>query len=141
MAGDKWYDTAGFVAACRKLGITPHVAQSIKRAGGSAIDARTTRHRGYLVSRRLRKRIEEILGWSKDGRAAQDARPRTAECGIHGDTYDRLRQHVAARQASARSGTGVGHVSMESGPSTQKRPDHLAQPAGIDLPHPERLRK
>jgi len=76
VAGDKWYDTAGFVAACRKLGITPHVAQSLKRAGGSAIDARTTRHRGYLVSQRSRKRIEEIFGWSKDGRALRKMRVR-----------------------------------------------------------------
>ena len=35
---------------------------------GSAIDARTTRHAGYQVSQRIRKRIEECFGWSKDGR-------------------------------------------------------------------------
>jgi len=34
----------------------------------SAIDARTTRHAGYLASQRIRKRIEECFGWSKDGR-------------------------------------------------------------------------
>ena len=32
----------------------------------SAIDARTTRHSGYDVSQRVRKRIEEIFGWGKD---------------------------------------------------------------------------
>jgi len=40
-------------------GITPHVAQ---KAHG-AIDRRTTRHPGYAVSQRLRKRVEEIFGW------------------------------------------------------------------------------
>ena len=68
VAGDKWYDTRGFVGGCRELGVTPHIAQSLKRAGGSAIDGRTTRHGGYLASQRVRKRIEEIFGWSKDGR-------------------------------------------------------------------------
>jgi len=76
VAADKWYDTRGFVAACRELGVTPHVAQNVKHPGGSAIDARTSRHRGYLASQRLRKRIEEIFGWSKDGRALRKMRVR-----------------------------------------------------------------
>ena len=74
VAGDKAYDTRGFVADCRKLEITPHVAQSLNRSGGTSIDARTTRHRGYLASQRLRKRIEEIFGWSKDGRPLRKMR-------------------------------------------------------------------
>jgi len=74
VAGDKAYDTRGFVADCRKLKVTPHVAQSLKRSGGTSIDARTTRHRGYLASQRLRKRIEEIFGWSKDGRSLRKMR-------------------------------------------------------------------
>ena len=52
----------------------PHVAQNITRPGGSAIDARTTRHPAYLASQRLRKRIEEIFGWSKDGRPLRKMR-------------------------------------------------------------------
>jgi len=64
--GDKGFDTAEFVAECRYLGITPHVAQNHGRPGGSAIDARTTRHSGYAVSQRKRKRIEECFGWLKD---------------------------------------------------------------------------
>ena len=63
--GDKGYDTADFVAECRHLGVTPHVAQNDGRRGGSAIDARTTRHSGYAVSQRKRKRIEECFGWLK----------------------------------------------------------------------------
>jgi len=65
IAGDKGYDTRDFVAECRNLGVTPHVAQNDKRPGGSAIDARTTRHPGYAVSQRRRKRIEECFGWMK----------------------------------------------------------------------------
>lgn len=76
VAGDKAYDTREFVAECRKIGVTPHVAQNIGRNGGSAIDARTTRHAGYLVSQRIRKRIEEAFGWSKDGRPLRKMRVR-----------------------------------------------------------------
>jgi transposase len=64
--GDKGYDTADFVAECRHLGVTPHVARNTGRRGGSAIDTRTTRHPGYAVSQRKRKRIEECFGWLKD---------------------------------------------------------------------------
>jgi transposase len=63
---DKGYDTAEFVAECRHLGVTPHVARNTGRRGGSAIDARTARHAGYAVSQRRRKRIEECFGWLKD---------------------------------------------------------------------------
>jgi hypothetical protein len=56
------------VADCRERGITPQVAMNITEHRGSAIDARTTRHAGYVASQRLRKRIEECFGWSKDGR-------------------------------------------------------------------------
>jgi len=63
---DKGYDTAEFVAECRHLGVTPHVARNTGRRGGSAIDARTVRHPGYAVSQRRRKRIEECFGWLKD---------------------------------------------------------------------------
>jgi len=65
VAGDKGFDTAEFVAECRHMQVTPHVAQNHKRNGGSAIDERTTRHEGYGVSQRKRKRIEECFGWLK----------------------------------------------------------------------------
>jgi len=65
VGGDKAYDTADFVAECRNLKVTPHVAQNLERPGGSAIDARTTQHPGYAVSQRKRKRIEECFGWLK----------------------------------------------------------------------------
>jgi transposase len=63
--GDKGYDTRDFVAECRNLNVTPHVAQNTKRSGGSAIDERTTRHSGYALSQIKRKRIEECFGWLK----------------------------------------------------------------------------
>lgn len=65
LGADKGYDTRDFVRDCRELNVTPHVAQNVKRNGGSAIDARTTRHAGYLVSQRKRKLVEEIFGWCK----------------------------------------------------------------------------
>jgi transposase len=65
VGGDKGFDTFGFVAECRNLQVTPHVAQNHARPGGSAIDARTTRHAGYKISQRKRKRIEECFGWLK----------------------------------------------------------------------------
>jgi transposase len=65
VGGDKGYDTHGFVEAARKQKVTPHVAQNIARSGGSAIDGRTARHAGYLISQKVRKRVEEIFGWMK----------------------------------------------------------------------------
>jgi|SRR5919109_3524433 transposase len=69
VAADKAYDTSDFVADCRKRRVTPHVAMNVSEQRGSAIDARTTRHPGYLASQRIRKRIEECFGWGKDGRS------------------------------------------------------------------------
>lgn len=64
LGADKLYDTKDFVADLRELRTTPHVAQNdINRR--SAIDGRTTRHSGYAVSQRVRKRIEEFFGWGK----------------------------------------------------------------------------
>jgi transposase len=65
VAGDKGFDTQEFVSECRHLRVTPHVAQNDGRPGGSAIDQRTTRHEGYRISQRKRKRIEECFGWLK----------------------------------------------------------------------------
>ena len=65
LAGDKGYDTADFIEACRERRVTPHIAANTKRAGGSALDARTLRHAGYKVSQVIRKRVEEIFGWTK----------------------------------------------------------------------------
>ena len=65
VGADKAYDTHDFVAVSRDLGTTPHVTQNLTRPGGSAIDARTTRHEGYAMSQHTRPRIEPAFGWLK----------------------------------------------------------------------------
>ncbi len=65
VGGDKGLDTADFISECRHMRVTPHVAQNDGRRGGSALDQRTTRHAGYRISQRKRKRIEECFGWLK----------------------------------------------------------------------------
>ena len=62
VGADRGYDTKDFVAECRELNVTPHVAQ---RKRWSAIDGRTTRHEGYRSSQKVRKRVESIFGWMK----------------------------------------------------------------------------
>ncbi len=62
--GDKGFDTKDFVAGCRDMGVTPHLAQNTTNRS-SAIDGRTTRHNGHVASQRIRKRIEEPFGWIK----------------------------------------------------------------------------
>jgi hypothetical protein len=61
----KGYDTKDFVKDLRPMNATPHVAQNLKRSGGSAIEGRTTRHAGDQISQMKRKRIEEVFGWLK----------------------------------------------------------------------------
>ena len=62
LGADKGYDAAGFVSDLRQACVTPHVAQKSKY---SAIDGRTTRHDGYALSQKNRKKIEEPFGWAK----------------------------------------------------------------------------
>jgi len=64
LRGDKNYDTREFVRILRGVNITPHVAQNTTNRR-SAIDERTTRHAGYEVSQRKRKRVEQSFGWMK----------------------------------------------------------------------------
>jgi transposase len=64
MGGDKNYDTQEFVGELRGMNITPHVAQNNTNRR-SAVDERTTRHAGYEVSQRKRKRVEQVFGWMK----------------------------------------------------------------------------
>jgi transposase len=64
VGGDKNFDMPAWVAAVRQMGITPHVAQHTTNRR-SAIDGRTTRHRGYALSQRCRKKVEQPFGWMK----------------------------------------------------------------------------
>ena len=64
LGGDKNYDTHDFVKKLRQHRVTPHVTLNNANRS-SAIDARTTRHAGYAVSQKKRKRVEEIFAWMK----------------------------------------------------------------------------
>ncbi len=75
VGGDKGFDTKDFVAEMREINVTPHVAQN-DSGRHSAIDRRTTRHPGYAVSLRIRKRIEEAFGWTKTLAGLRKARHR-----------------------------------------------------------------
>jgi IS5 family transposase len=70
LGADKAYDVHGFIGDLRHRGVTPHVAieghlSSTGKPRKTAVGARTTRHPGYAVSQRCRKRIEEVFGWIK----------------------------------------------------------------------------
>jgi transposase len=70
LGADKAYDVTEFVNDLRGRSVTPHIARNdyVTKTGKrrkSAIDARTTRHAGYTISQRCRKRIEEGFGWIK----------------------------------------------------------------------------
>ena len=74
VGGDKGYDQKAFVESAREAGLTPHVAQKIETH--TAIDDRTTRHPGYAISQRRRKRVEEVFGWMKTVGIMRKARHR-----------------------------------------------------------------
>ncbi|MBT9471893.1 MAG: IS5 family transposase [Pseudomonadota bacterium] len=70
LGADKGYDVAGFIGDLRARRVTPHIAidghlSSTGKPRKTAVGARTTRHPGYGVSQRCRKRIEEVFGWIK----------------------------------------------------------------------------
>jgi transposase len=71
LGADKAYDVTQFVADLRARQVTPHIAIDghVRKSGSkprrTAVDGRVTRHAGYEVSQRCRKRIEEVFGWIK----------------------------------------------------------------------------
>jgi transposase len=75
LGADKGFDARDFVAELREINVTPHLAQNTS-GRRSAIDGRTTRHPGYVVSQRIRKRIEEAFGWAKTVAGLRKARHR-----------------------------------------------------------------
>jgi transposase len=64
VGADKAYDAEDFVNELRSMNVRPHVAQNTN-GRRSSIDRRTTRHAGYGMSLKIRKRIEEGFGWIK----------------------------------------------------------------------------
>lgn len=84
LGADKGYDAQAFIAALRSRGVTPHIAadRRVSKTGvvrHSAIDGRTTRHPGYEVSQRKRKRIEEVFGWVKAAAGLRQTKHRGRE--------------------------------------------------------------
>lgn len=73
LGADKGYDAGDFVGELRSMSVAPHVAA---RASRSALDRRTTRHAGYKASQKLRKRIEEVFGWTKSSAGLRQTRHR-----------------------------------------------------------------
>lgn len=73
LGADKGYDAGDFVNELRSMSVAPHVAA---RASRSALDGRITRHDGYKVSQKLRKRIEEVFGWTKSSAGLRQTRHR-----------------------------------------------------------------
>jgi transposase len=70
LGGDKLFDASPFVTELKARRITPHIAingtvSKLGKVRKTAIDGRTTRHPGYEISQRIRKRIEEAFGWAK----------------------------------------------------------------------------
>ena len=96
IGADKNYDTRGFVAEMRRIGVTPHVAQNAARSGGSAIDGRTTRHKGYAQSINARRGIEKVFGWIKQWGGLRQFKLRGTEkvgavFGLHVIAYNLIR--------------------------------------------------
>lgn len=84
LGADKGYDVAPFIAELRTCRVTPHIAadRRVSKTGvarHSAIDGRTTRHAGYEVSQRKRKRIEEVFGWVKAAAGLRQTKHRGRE--------------------------------------------------------------
>jgi transposase len=83
LGGDKAFDVEDFVGELRDRNVTPHIAidAHLTKTGKrrkTAIDERTTRHAGYEVSQRIRKRIEESFGYIKTVTGLR----KTRHCGL-----------------------------------------------------------
>lgn len=106
LGADKGYDTRGFVSELRQRKVTPHVAQN-QSGRRSAIDGRTTSHGGYKVSQRLRKRVEEIFGWTKTVGGGRKLRyigldPNQLWAGLTASAYNLVRiVRIERKQATA----------------------------------------
>ena len=84
LGADKGYDAQAFIAELRSRHVTPHIAavRRVSKTGAvrhSAIDGRTTRHPGYEISQRKRKRIEEVFGWVKAAAGLRQTKHRGRE--------------------------------------------------------------
>ena len=64
VAGDKGYDSAGFVSGLQAAKAVPHIARNTTNRE-SAVSEAVAATEGYAMSQKFRKRIEEGFGWGK----------------------------------------------------------------------------
>jgi hypothetical protein len=90
----------------RRIGVTPHVSQNAVRSGGSAIDGRMTRHKGYAKSINARRGIEKVFGWFKQWGGLRQFKLRGTEkvgavFGLHVIAYNLIRLSNLLKPAMA----------------------------------------
>jgi len=147
LGGDKNYDTQQLVASLRGIKATPHVAQNEHAHRSSAIDERTTRHAGYAVSQRKRKRVEEIFGWLKTIAGLRKTKHRgrkTSRMDVHLRS-GRVQLGEVTKSHRTRCGLSPrsGHKPQKAAPARAK-PTHktyeaiLSLPDSADFPQPAR---
>src|SRR5215471_13540141 len=127
VGADKAYDTQDFVQTVREMNIRPHVSQNLNRAGGSAIDGRTTRHESYLMSQRKRPLVEKAFGWMKQ------------TGGIHTGRQDQLHR-LTGERLQIGPGVDLARLKQTGRRSEQLSREQLALFAtelGITLPETE----
>jgi hypothetical protein len=112
LGADKAYDMTAFVQELRKQKVTAHIAIDghMRKTGKprrTAIDKRTLRHAGCVISRHGRKRIEDVLGWSKSsaGFAKAKLRGRVRVNKLHHGGGG-LRSHLPAKSMQWASAAG-----------------------------------
>lgn len=108
VGGDKGFDAAEFIDKCRYMNVTPHVAQNTSRPGGSAIDARTTRHAGYARQPEEEKAHRGVLRMAeRHCAAAQTETSRSVQGGVDFHLRGSGLQPGADAKADSDSGSGL----------------------------------
>ena len=148
LGGDKNYDTRDFVNKLREAAVTPHVAQNQHERRTSAIDERTTRHEGYGISQRKRKRVEEIFGWIKTIAGLRKTRHRGKDASRMDVHLCRggLQSGADAEPSASRSlrlgkapGHAPGHLNRPRNHSQNNDPGQGDQAARLVFPHPAKV--
>ena len=136
VGGDKGFDTRVFVAQCRHLRVTPHVAQNLGRPDGSAIDGRTTRHPGYAVSQSKEEAYRRMLWLAEDDCAhAKSSASRSGQSAL--DLHTRLLRlqpgphaKTGRRSSSVSQGRRVPPAALSTGqrPVKHRKSNHSTSP-------------
>ena len=128
LGADKAYDSRDLVSTLQGMNITPHVAQNDKNRR-SAIDGRTTRHRGYAMSQSRRPIIERAFGWLKTVAGMRKVKLRGLE------KVSWLFQYAVAAYNLWRIPTKAGGSVVQSGAWNRLR-DWQSQPSIARMSHP-----